>query len=603
MSFKKILGTAAAGMLLGMPATSQQLSLSLESVDGQALLAGAALRLKATLPSRSESGLAPELPAIYIDSYQGNAKSLSDAACAARVQGYERSLGFNAPTLDLLAYQLVTLSAEGTLIVLDPRGGFGSSRLLDRLELGSQPGPLLHDGERRHLWVSLPERPALTLIDTADWKVLKEFPLAAPAVALGQGPEGRWALIADSVAGTSELLLFAATGAAPDQPQSRFALPPGKDPQVLWADDSLFAIANSRLYRHQPSGWQDLDRPASGFAYSPAAAALVLLTPVGGLELLEPSGAPRAELPPAREGDRELTLSPDGRWAMVWSKDAPDLRVADLARQTWQGELHIASPAEIAFSERFFYVRSATQAEVLVTPLASLASPGLVAGKLVAGGTRPHPLPRHASMATFPGADTLFWASAADRQIYAYHEGMNAASGSLAHPGANPVDLWISGPLLREVAPGAFAAKVVLPRPGRYLVAALARQPYAVACRLVDIAGAPGESLPQEARLENFELPSEWPARSRFQLRFEVRWPDGELPEEVPVLVMSPAGTWQNRFAAKHRQGATFEAELEVPAAGPHFVLVRWPLSDGRELVRRLGIEILPATGSRGGAK
>lgn len=591
-----VLLLAAAGLQLGSPAAAQ-IELRLDAAEGMQrgpLTAGEDLLLSARMPARSESGLDAELPAIWIDEYSGRAVALSEAACQARIDGFERNLAFNTPTVDLLAYQLASLSADGVLTVLDPRGGFGSSRMLDRLELPAKPGRYWHHPEGQRLFVALPSRPSLAMIDTGSWDLLHEIPLDAPLLELGFSAGNLWASTAAGKA--SALFTFDSRSG---ETLAKIALP-GEASQVLFAEDTLFAILDGRLWmRPAPPAepaWRDLGRAAARLAYSEAAAALVVLTPGGGLALLESSGEGRAELPAARGSDRRLDLSPDGRWAFTWAPGESDLRVADLARQSWRGELRVEAPSELAFSEQFLYVRSLARAEILVTPLDSLDSPGLVAGKLVAGGTEPNPTPLRSSMASLPGGGAMFWTSTSDQQIYAYHEGMNAAGGSLQHPRAKPLDLLLTGPLLREVAPGAFAARLSLPKPGRYLVAAASRQPAAIACRLFDVVGEDG-NIPVPARLGQVELPKEWPAGKTFSLRFDIEQTSEEqeaaLVGEIPVLVMSTSGTWQDHFYARRREGSTFEAEISIPVPGPHFVIIRWQPPEGRESARRFSIRIV----------
>lgn len=596
MSRKAWLAAAAGWLLAGSAQAQIDLRLGPATGSGEPV-AGSELLLSASVPPRSESGLAAEMPAIWIDPYAGKSAALSDSACQARIEGFSRNLAFNAPALDLLAYQLATVAADGTITVLDPRGGFGASRMLDRLELDAKPGALLHDAARRRLWLSLPERSSLALIDTAGWDLVREIPLPAPLRQLGAAADGVWASVAPQGAQGAELLFFGGAGA---EPQARLPLP-GEPAEVLLAPGGrVFAVVAGQLFVHDGPGWRGLGRPAARLLFSAAAEAVVALAPGGGLALFESSGELRAELPAAQAADDHLALSPDGRWAFAWAAGRPDLRVADLSRQAWRGELRVDAPTELAFSEQYLYTRSATRGEILVTPLESLDAPGLVAGKLVAGGTGPHPRPLAASMAGLPGGEGMFWASAADRQIYAYHQGMNAASGSLKHPGAEPRDLLLAGPLLRETAPGSFAARLVLPRPGRYLVAAASRQPAAISCRIVEVAGEPGARL-AEARLDHLSLPERWPAGRPFHLRFDASLPGGELPAEIAVLLMNPAGTWQSRFRARRPAGAAdrarFEAELAAPAPGPHFVILRWQPPDQPAKVRRLAIEILPEAG------
>ena len=616
LPFGRRLLLAAAGLLLGRPAAAQLDLRLVDSAGNPHLEAGAEVLLNATLPVGSGSGLNSELPAIYIDAFRGQA-DLSESACQARLQGFARSLSFNAPTLDLLAYQLATLSAEGVLTVLDPRGGFGSSRMLERLELGTAPGPLVYDDERRQIWISLPGRRSLVIVDTGSWDILREIPLGGEAQELGlasreAGAPQIWARVIlsppSSPSNPSECRggppcppSVLHTWDRPENEAERLVLPAGTT-RVLFAGSRLFVVASGRLFLHQPEqGWLQLAHPAAQIAHSTAAEALVVLTPGGELLLLELDGESRGTLPAAREGDNRLTLSPDGRWAFAWSPQHDDLRVADLARQTWRGELRFRAPSELGFSDRYLYARSSQLAEVLVTPLSSLDAPGLVAGKLVAGGTRPHPVPQEASLRSFPGGETVFWASAEDRQIFVYHEGMNAASGSLQNPKSTPVDLLLPAPLLREKSPGAFEARFRLPRPGKYLVAAGSRQPLAVACRLIEVRGKNGE-IANPARLAAFEMPPEWPALQGFSLRFELEDPGQPLPEQLPVVVMSPAGTWQRRVFAQKSAGSQFSAEITIPNPGPHFVIVRYVPADGRPLQRRLKIEILPPAVAAKGA-
>ncbi len=109
---------------------------------------------------------------------------------------------FNPPDLDLNVFYVATLNHNATISVVDPRFGFGGTKLLALVPLAARGDDWVLGPGGRQIFVAMPESDRVAIVDTRDWNVSANVPAASArtdsacsptAVACGspEGAEGR----------------------------------------------------------------------------------------------------------------------------------------------------------------------------------------------------------------------------------------------------------------------------------------------------------------------------------------------------------------------------------------------------------------------------
>jgi hypothetical protein len=315
-----------------------------------------------------------------------------------------------------------------------------------------------------------------------------------------------------------------------------------------------------------------LSHQARKTVWSTAADAFVSIATNGAVELWAENGDRQGIISPGPyPADAELKLSEDTRFAFVWTRGRDNVRIADLSRQRWRGELLVPRPTELFPARDFVYVRSSSIAENLVVPMESIRGSQQVQGRRVAGGTTPHPPSRFSSITSLPGAEIVFWTAAADDQVYAYHPGMNAASGGLRVPG-KPIGLMLAGPPLVERKPGEFRAEFTLPEPGKYIAVLASQQPKRQVCTVFQVAGEPSK------RLGRFRVDLLTSAvRQGTEQTIQMKLHGTSLPSQVRMLVLAIDGQWQNRYHVSVDADGACSIPLTLPRSGKYWLIFDIP--------------------------
>ncbi|MFN7544478.1 MAG: YncE family protein [Acidobacteriota bacterium] len=533
-------------------------TIQVSSVKGSALRNQEPLQVVVNLVE--PGGLKAVLPSVWVDEWRGS-KGPDDAVCAARIRALQTpSPGIRQALKDLNVYYLVTINAAGLLQVIDPRTGFGGSRLVTALDLQASPIAWFHDEASHRLLIALTGQQYLTAVDTTAWRIQKRWNAGSEIVSIFPDPSSRfiWTLLK----GGTWVRFHLDTGAV-----SSVDLPgPGA---LTFADNgaAMLSTKSSSWLIRETTTPKQLARQSQQIIWSTAADAFVSLTANGSIELWSDSGDVQAIIPlGSYPADSQLKVSEDGRFGLSWTPGRDNVRLIDLSRRRWRGELLIPQPTEIFTAKDFVYVRSGTMAENLVVPMEAIRGSKQVQGRKVSGGTAPHTPSRFQSIASLPGAEIVFWTAPADDQIYAYHPGMNAASGGLRTP-SKPIGLLLAGPSLIERKPGEFMAEFTLSQPGQYIAVMSSQQPKRQACSVFEVEGdGPMGPTRFQVQLSSTSL------RHGIEQVLQMKLQGSPRPSSVRMLVLAVDGQWQNRYSLAVDADGAITAPITLPRTGQYWL-------------------------------
>lgn len=476
--------------------------------------------------------------------------------CRARAQQHAGATLFGRALLDLNGYHVLTLGVEPSLSVVDPRFGFGGSRLLQRVALSAPGRDWAEQGDT--LLVALEDSTVVTL-DTTRWDITDIRPLDAERLAVD--PAGRiWALTPQDVhvLGPPDQALGLGEGphAVAFDPERGLAFVSSAGAGTL----TLVSLAELRVLQQLRIGAEPVE-----VVWSQAAQAAVVVHRSGALRMVDAEGRVQATLegPP---GVTRLRFAPDGRRALLVAPESDLVAVLDTAAGRVVQTARIpGAPDAVQFTDTLAYLRLREDATVWMLPLETLGLEGQALQVVdFPGGTRPPgPSAWADPIVPTPEPGTVLVANPADESIYYYQEGMAAPMGSFPTPAEHPKAVRVLDRSLRPLRPGAYTAVVQLPAPGPYELAVLLTQPAAVACLALEVEAGPDGTTRPEAR---WTAPTEAQLGQPVDLRVEVRQGSAALgPEALPgaafILVRAEglhsqrvpaqrdaAGGWSLRF-------------------------------------------------------
>lgn len=578
-----------------VPADTGQAATALGLPADRPLVAGGDAEILLTLSdAASGARLSGLRPAAWMDARK---KGQGNLSCRDKIEGFLQAQLSYRPDIDLNAWHIVTLNDRPSLTVIDPLLGFGGQRTVALVLLdGTGEDWAITDDEKR-LFVTIPDRRRVSVVDTGTWRVagnvvLPVEPVRAflqndqrylwvnyPGQADAGDPGGVVAI--DTV--TLEVAARIPTGAGPHD------LAVSDDDRVLAVTNagtgtvSLVDVAALSVPQEIPTN----GRPVA-VSWSPLAAAFYVADAATGDILSIDPAAPepvRARIATA-PGLSHVAVSPDGRWAFASNRienrvEIVDVSVDRVAQSVEAGE----EPYHVAFTDEFAYIRAAGAGEIGIVPLEPLAGGEVVnVQKVAAGRTKPGDAgrPEVASpVAPTPDGNAVLVSNPLDRSIYFYMEGMAAASGSFSNEKAHPRGVMAVSRALREVAPGEYRTAVRLPAAGDYDIAVLLDTPRVWHCFGATAMTAPGgaDSSAGRASIEYLvkdrTLPVGVPTTLRFRLRDTDGGPMHDEVRDLEVLAFRSPGIWKRRIAPTVSEKGVWTVSFTPPKPGVYYVFAQ----------------------------
>lgn len=526
-------------------------------------------------------------PAVWMSRTGGGGPDTT--ACRKRVELYAGGSLFSRAEVDLNVFYVVTLNHDGTLAVVDPLFGFGGSKLLALVPLDGVGEDWVRAGDR--ILVSLPDRGEVVAVDTRTWQVAERHRvggrparllLSADRRLLWIGVEGgkEGGLVVLAVESGEVLARFATGGGRHDLALDH------RERHLFMTDLEAGTVAVVDTGRLSLLATVATGREPVSVAWSALAGRAYVAHRDGRVAVLSPEREGwLAAVIEGEPGLAQLRFSPSGRFGFALNPERDLIHIIDPIRdRIVQSGDFPGGPDQVTFTDELAYLRHRDHETVMMIPLAALGQEGEpVQAVDFPGGERPlgagAGAVRAASITRAPGGTAVLVANPADRAVYYYREGMAAPMGSFRVHGREPRAVLVVDRSLRESAPGRYETTVELGEPGHYEAALLLPSPLLVGCLTLDVAAAPGGSVPpRTVRLEVVEEPFAAAAGSPVRLRFRLLEEPAGRPlaglSDVVIVAIKPPGTWHQRLAAEPAAAGTYEAAFTPPAAGTYVVHV-----------------------------
>ncbi|ACB34891.1 40-residue YVTN family beta-propeller repeat protein [Leptothrix cholodnii SP-6] len=491
---------------------------------------------------------------------------------------------------DLNSFQLLTLNADASVSVINPLLQLNNTKLEALIPLPGVGTDWVHARGMDRLFVTLADRGELAVVDLGTQKLAK-------VIALGSGKPRRLAI-------------------SPDESTVWVAMDDA---------DRLISVDANTLERKA-------DLPIGAGSHA------LVISDDGQRLAVTSSGADQVSVIDAREGrviasvkvpgtPLPLTYSALSRRAYVGSLNAPSLTVIDLddgrvvkrvdvprpisalradpsgrhvlgvntagsllmAFDAASGSLVaqsqvVAQPDQIAFTQRFAFIRGLGSLSVQMVELRSLDEGRLALSELPVFQKLPNQMPEHVGpadlMAAGPEPGTMLLGSATDTALYYYTEGMMAPQGTYATYSRAARAVRVIDRSLKETAPGVYTGSIKLDRGGRYSLPLLLEQPRLAHCYALAI-----DETGTTADGRRLNVAYQWPEaadiRTGRDWELQIRLTDAQSGaavtgvRDLQLMVLERPGLSQQRQFAQEREPGVYVVRQRFPRPGVWRLMVQ----------------------------
>src|SRR5262245_30581796 len=116
-------------------------------------------------------------------------KPLDVQACKSKVKAFLEGNLWERPEVDLNVYYVLALNDDASITVVDPRFGFGGTKLLAMISLPSPGVDWVLTADHRQLFVSLPDTAQVAVIETSSWTVATTLEIGPRPTRLALQPD------------------------------------------------------------------------------------------------------------------------------------------------------------------------------------------------------------------------------------------------------------------------------------------------------------------------------------------------------------------------------------------------------------------------------
>lgn len=542
--------------------------------------------------------LVGSFPAAWLQRRESDRAPDADA-CGTMVETFIEGNIFSQPDVDLNVYTVLVLNDEASISVVDPRFGFGGTKLLTMIPLAAPGYDWSLSADLATLFVSVPgtsaTRPGragtgqITLVETYDYQTIATLEVGEAAGRLLVQPDQQYLW----TAGGGKLVAIdideRRVAATLEVGKALADLAVSADSRWIFASDPStheVAVVDTRtlaLHGVVEVGWQ----PASMDWSTMAGALYVANRGEGNIAIVDPVGPSVIGTIPAEAGLGQLRFAPGGRFGFVVNPERNLLHVFDSAsgRMLQTGEVAVG-PDQITFSNELAYLRHAGSDTIYMIHLDQLG-PGLEGAALQivdfpAGqnplGLRDTPA---ASIVRAPGENAMLIAHPSDRAVYYYKEGMAAPMGQFQnYRRAARAVLAVDRSLKEVESRGVYETSVRLGEPGIHDVVFFMNSPRIIHCFTLEVAANPDiERASAPAVSVDWQVNAQPPvAGEPMLLAVQLHDRDGQpildLDDVKFVIDLSTPEALHFTVSASAGADGRYSAEFTPPKSGPYSLAV-----------------------------
>lgn len=592
----------------------EQLQFSLSTVsadkvkDSESLTLNQPLTLYVKQQGQAVTGLHPK---IWLSLRRSEQVAL-ETSCEAKVRNFTSGQLASRADVDLNSYFAVTLNQDKTVTFLNPLVSWTSSKLAGVVQLPARglDWVLTQDGT---LYVTMPDASQVAVIDTQTRRLVS-------TLSTGQGTKPTRIVSAPDqqtlwvgLDGSSGVALIDRAGKS----GVKFIEAGVGLHQIGFSADGRYAaVTNTKANSVSLFDTQTLKKLADitvpGTPLKPVWVAkaerfYVAAINDSALSVIDPIQLKVESQIDAGRGVTELAADPDGRYVWVINQLQNKAFVIDAADNRKIAYANLpAEPDQLAFSADYIYFRglasekfaliNRNQLKQITTDAnqADVQLPELSVIQVQAGEKPPSTMPEAigaaAMMMPLPEQNGMLIASAPDKTLYYYAEGMMVIMGSLDNYRRAPRGLLLLDNSLHEAAPGEFTAPVSVQTPGNYDVVVMLDQPRIVHCFTAKFSGdSPSVPPSKLSTIKPVLVPATDMPQPNVETVLTIRLNDATSGKPVSgirdarLLAFEPPGIWQKRVWLQEVAEGMYQASLSFPHAG-HFNILTEARSKNLEL-------------------
>lgn len=584
-------------------------------LEGGELRAGtfANIRFKVS-DQRSGQPLSGMAPGAWLDPAQAAPTTGDrDSSCKARVALFLKSSIGARPLLDLNSYFLLVLNSDASLTVIDPTVSVGGvTSTLARIDLPGRPMDWVAGSDDKQVFVSMPERGEVAVIDTETFRRVATLPAGEQPVRVALQPDLRRLWVGNNSADPARggvtvidvlsrsTLKFFPTGTGHHEitfsADSRYAFVSNRDSGTL----SVIDAAQMRLVKTLAVGPHPLSVTYSALSQ----AVYVADGEEGTVRVIDAQKHTLRHMVTAEQGLGPMRFSSDGRFGIVLNTLENQALVIDASTDRLIHRIPVAAePYQLTFTKGYAYVRGLASSKVSMINLSSLGEgrEPIVQG-FEAGAAAPRQagdLPLAQGLSVARDDNSVFVVNPVDNTTYFYTEGMNAPMSGYNNRGSHARAAIVIDRSLRELAPGVYGSTVKMPAAGTFDVAFLLNQPQIIHCFSTQIVDAPGATHRKSARVEflgaDKPLLQNSPYVAKVRIFDEAGKPRLGLRDINLRYFLAPSSLARSLPLEEIGEGV-YQAPLQLAEAGAWYLHVQAP-SLGRKFAENnyTSLRVLPA--------
>ena len=567
------------------------LPVSLNEISSTQMVEGQQAVLQFRLTDATGTPLTGLRMAAWLDQMQAGQAADHDT-CHKKIQSFLQMRISARPDVDLNTYYVLALTQEPSILVIDPRVGFSTSKLYAMIDLAAPGEDWVISRNNERLFVSMPSVNKVAALDAMTFRTIANIETWGKPARLMLQPDGEYLWVAND---SEKLGESGVTVIHASTLEVAARIPTGKGRHEIVFDENQNAYVTNReegtvsiISIRKLAKVKDIDVGKSpvALAYSVISKSVYVAGQgEGKIQVISAESQAITATLKDKPGFSALLFTPDGRWGFAANGAENYVLLFDVSSNKFVQSYEVGrSPDQLALTTSYVYVRSKESDHVYLIPLQGIGTTAHTA-EFPAGEKQPGAL---ADILASPIAaslegDSAFVANPADRRIYYYQEGMAAPMSSMESYGRVPKAVKVLDRSIRETQPGVYSVGLRLPKPGIYDVPLFVESPSISNCFQFTVLPNPLLKKKDETPVflravkDEHKVKPGVPAQVAFHLVDTATGNPREGIKDVQVTVLLAEGLRQLRFTAEPAKDGAYQFTFTPPTDGVYYVMVQVP--------------------------